>query len=92
MWEEYAFLFAKPGGGSHEGCHGTIFGDVEPFFSTHDDFAPATRQKLLAILTDPAKNACLRIELAAVVDAGECLVKTTCIQARGRWPSGTICI
>ena len=54
-----------------------LFGDIEPFVSTHDDFSPATRQKLLTILSDPAKNACLRIELAAVVDAGECLVKTT---------------
>lgn len=66
--EEYAII---PSGGANE-----LFGDIEPFVSTHVDFAPATCQKLLAILSDPTKNACLGRELAAVIDAGECLVKT----------------
>lgn len=49
---------------------------IEPFVSTHVDFAPATCQKLLAILSDPTKNACPGRVLAAAIDAGECLVKT----------------
>lgn len=48
-----------------------------PFLRAQDDLAPAICSKLLAILSDPAKNAHLRVQLAAVVDRGECLVKTT---------------
>ena len=40
-------------------------------------FSPITCQKLLTVLSNPAKNACIRVKLAVVVDAGECLVKTT---------------
>ncbi len=53
------------------------FGDIEPFLRAQDDLAPATCSKLLSIVSDHARNAHLRIELAAVVDGGECLVKTT---------------
>lgn len=54
-----------------------MFGDVQQFLSTHEDIAPATHSKLLAILSDPTKRGLLQLELAAVVDAGEPLVKTT---------------
>lgn len=41
------------------------------------NIGPATRIKLLAILNNPAKAACLQIELAAIIDAGTPLVKAT---------------
>ncbi len=47
------------------------FGDIEPFLRAQGDLAPATCSKLLSIVSDPARNAHLRIELAAVVDGGE---------------------
>ena len=53
------------------------FGDTEPFLRAQNDLSPATCSKLLGIVSDPAKNACLKAELAAVVDGGECLVKIT---------------
>ena len=53
------------------------FGDVEPFLNSarSDDIAPATVAKLLSIIA--AKKNILQIELAAVVDAGKCLVQAT---------------
>ena len=68
--EEYTII---PSGGANGN---ELFGDIEPFVSTRVDFAPATCQKFIAILSDPTKNARLGRELAAVIDAGECLVKT----------------
>jgi hypothetical protein len=53
------------------------FGDVRPFLEEHEDLGPATRQKLLGIVTDPQRNILLHIELAAVVDCGEPFVKAT---------------
>ena len=53
------------------------FGDVRPFLEEHEDLGPATRQKLLGIVTDPQRNVLLQIELAAVVDCGEPFVKAT---------------
>ena len=53
------------------------FGDIETFLRAQDDLAPATCSKLLGIISDLAKNACLKTELAAVVDGGECLVQAT---------------
>ncbi len=53
------------------------FGDVEQFLTSNEMFAPATKPKLLFILTDTCKSASLQMELAAVVDAGESLVKAT---------------
>ena len=51
-----------------------LYGDLASFLATLDT-APATTSKLLAIL---ANSRCLlEIELAAVVDAGESLVKAT---------------
>ena len=52
------------------------FGDVELFHSSHDDIAPATMSKLVNVLTNK-KEDMLMMELAAVIDAGEALVKTT---------------
>ena len=53
----------------------THFGDVELFLSSHSDVAPATMRKLVALLAD--KKDVLMMELAAVIDVGEPLVKTT---------------
>ena len=53
------------------------FGDIEPFLRAQDDLAPATRSKLLGIVCDPIKKATLKLELAAVIDGGESLVKAT---------------
>ena len=53
----------------------THFGDMELFLSCQSDVAPATMRKLVALLTD--KKDMLMMELAAVIDVGEPLVKTT---------------
>ena len=53
----------------------TSFGDVESFLTSHNDMAPATTTKLLSVLAN--KKDTLKVELAAVIDAGEPLVKTT---------------
>ena len=55
----------------------THFNDVEVFLSSHSDVAPATMRKLVhvALLTD--KKDMLMMELAAVTDVWEPLVKTT---------------
>lgn len=52
-----------------------LFGDV-PSFLDSDDLAP-TKIKLQEILSDPAKNRKLRIELAVIIDVGEAFVKAT---------------
>ena len=52
------------------------FGDVEPFLREHD-ISPATRTKLLDILSDPQQLVMLKVELAAVVDIGSYFVKAT---------------
>ena len=53
------------------------FGDIEPFLTSHEDLAPATRQKLLRILCDVTSVAKPKMELAVVVDVGEPFVKAT---------------
>lgn len=53
------------------------FGDIEPFLRVQNDLSPATCSKLLGIVSDPAKNAFIKIEVASVMDGGECLVKVT---------------
>ena len=53
------------------------FGDVQPFLEENDDLGPATRPKLLAILTNPQRKSLLQIELASVIDCGEPFVKAT---------------
>lgn len=54
-----------------------MFGDVEAFLRRNDDFASATRAKLLAFFDDPQRRVLLKIELAVVVDFGVNFVKTT---------------
>ena len=53
-----------------------LFGDVETFLQRNDDFAAATRSKLLTFFDNPQKKALLKVELA-VVDFGIHFVKTT---------------
>ena len=53
------------------------FGDVTPFLERHNETAPTKRAKLLEILHDQRKKACIQMELASVVDAGEPFVKST---------------
>ena len=51
--------------------------DVEGFLQSCDNLSPATVKKLNEILTDALKKVQLRMELAAIVDAGEYFVKGT---------------
>ena len=67
----------KPAGGpGWEVFHQVVqqFGDVQPFLEEQAELSPATRSKLLQILADPLRNACLQI---AVIDAAEPFVKAT---------------
>ena len=52
------------------------FGDVLPFLQ-ENGIAPANREKLLTILTDPHRSARLHVELAVVIDVGEHFVRAT---------------
>ncbi len=45
-----------------------VFGDVEPFFRSSDEFSRNTRAKLLEYFEDFTKLCTLKVELAAVVD------------------------
>ena len=54
-----------------------LFGDLKPFLEGEEYFSPATRSKLLEFVTDSVKENFLRIELAAVVDAGCPFVEAT---------------
>lgn len=54
-----------------------MYGDVKGFLDDNPDIGQATRTKLLAILNDPVKASVLQIELAAVIDGGNPLVKAT---------------
>ena len=53
------------------------FGDVVPFLTNADLGSPATCSHLLEIVQNTQKYHLLRVELAAVVDAGETIVKAT---------------
>ena len=53
------------------------FGYVEPFLRENEDICPANRQHLLEIIDDPQTCQDLRLELAAIVDAGVHFVKAT---------------
>ena len=53
-----------------------LFGDVPSFLTTLDT-APATTAKLLSILNDPTERSLRELQIAAVVDVGEPLVKAT---------------
>jgi hypothetical protein len=53
------------------------FGYVEPFLRENEEICPANRQHLLEIFDDPQTCQDLRVELAAIVDAGVHFVKAT---------------
>ncbi|CAH3036193.1 unnamed protein product, partial [Pocillopora meandrina] len=53
------------------------FGDVEPFLRENDEVSPANRRRLLEIFDDPQSCQDLRLELAALVDAGVNFVNAT---------------
>ena len=53
------------------------FGDVQQFVASHEDISPATQAKLMSVLSDAKKRGLLLLELAAVIDAGELMVKVT---------------
>ena len=61
----------------------THFGDVELFLSSHNGIVPATMTKLVSVLS--TKKDKLMVELAAVIGAGESLVKST-YNLEGDWP------
>ena len=47
-----------------------LFGAVEPFLRENEEICPANRGHLLEICDDPQSCQDLRLELAAVIDAG----------------------
>ena len=53
------------------------FGDMLPFIRDHTEYSPSTIKKLTQFITDTQKSACLQLELAAVIDAGEIFIKST---------------
>ena len=53
------------------------FGYVEPFLRENEEICPANRQHLLEIFDDSQACQDLRLELAAIVDAGVHFVKAT---------------
>ena len=53
------------------------FGDIQPFLEDNVNISPATRAKLLEILTDPQQQLLLKMELASVVDIGSYFVRAT---------------
>ena len=55
-----------------------LYGDIEGFLR-NNDMAPATKQKLLDLLSYPQKRVLLKMEIVAVIDAGRPLVKATYI-------------
>ena len=54
-----------------------LFGDVEPFLRENEEICPANRGHLLEISDDPQSCQDLRLELAAVIDAGVRFVNAT---------------
>ena len=54
-----------------------VFGDVEPFLKSSDDFSGNTRAKLLEYFANSTKIHALKVELALVVDAGKPFVEAT---------------
>jgi len=53
-----------------------LFGDVECFIR-QDEFSSSTRAKLTEFFTDQQKLDCLKVEFAAIVDAGKQFVQAT---------------
>ena len=53
------------------------FGDIMPFLQNNTDIGPSLRPKMLAMLSDSRTLGLLKMELATVVDVGECFVSGT---------------
>ena len=53
------------------------FGDIMPFLQNHTDIGASLRPKMLAMLSDSRNLGLLQMELATVVDVGECFVSRT---------------
>lgn len=54
-----------------------LYGDLEHFARGHEDFGPATCNKLLQYLDDPQKKAYLEVKHAVFVDAGMLFMQAT---------------
>ena len=54
-----------------------LFADVQPFLETHTVISPATRGKLLSMLSDDEEKKYLMVELAVTIDAAAPFVKAT---------------
>ena len=46
-----------------------LFGDIKPFLKSNTDISPATRAKLLSMLSDQQQKPHLMVELAVTIDA-----------------------
>ncbi len=66
------------------------FGDIGPFLESNPELARTTRKTLLDQLGNSNTKALIQIELAAIVDAGEPLVKAT-YKLEGDGPLGFHC-
>ena len=51
------------------------FGDIEPFLLENEEISPAIRPKLLAFLRNPHTKPRLQIDMAAMVDWANLLLK-----------------
>ena len=67
-----------------------LFGDLHPFLNSTDEFSSSTRTKLLGILTNPQTCIILKVELAAVIDAGKPFVQGT-YNLEGKGPLALQC-
>ena len=47
------------------------------FTGSYTEYLPSTTKKLTQLITDTQKSACLQLELAVVIDAGEIFIKST---------------
>ena len=54
-----------------------LFGDIEPFLKVPEDFSGNTRAKLLEYFPTPRIQHNLKVEIAAVIDAGKPFVQAT---------------
>jgi len=54
-----------------------LFGDVEPFLRNPEEFSGTTRAKLLEYFATTQSKQSLKVELAAVIDAGKPFVQAT---------------
>ena len=64
-----------------------LFPDVHGFASSQSDISPSTVRKLLGLLDAPQLRSLIQLELPAVVDASEVIVKSpTTSRVMGRCP------